>query len=66
MESYHKKKIGSIPKDSSGGSSIRKGLVVCNGGTAESGLVGDVTGNSVSDPVRMTAGKELVTDVVVL
>ena len=62
MESYHKKKIGSIPKDSTGGSSIRKGMVVFNGGTSETGLVGDVTGNCVSVPVRMTAGKELVTD----
>ncbi|MCS3085352.1 hypothetical protein NXW09_29125 [Bacteroides ovatus] len=33
-----------------------------NGGTSETGLVGDVTGNCVSVPVRMTAGKELVTD----
>ena len=41
MESYHKKKIGSIPKDSTGGSSIRKGMVVFNGGTSETGLVGD-------------------------
>ena len=56
MESYHKKKIGSIPKDSTGGSSIRKGMVVFNGGTSETGLVGDVTGNCVSVPVRMTAG----------
>lgn len=48
MESYHKKKIGSIPKDSTGGSSIRKGMVVFNGGTSETGLVGDVTGNCVS------------------
>ena len=62
MESYHKKKIGSIPKDSTGGSSIRKGMVVFNGGTSETGLVGDVTGNCVSVPVRMTAGRELVTD----
>ena len=52
MESYHKKKIGSIPKDSTGGSSIRKGMVVFNGGTSETGLVGDVTGNCVSVPVR--------------
>ena len=59
MESYHKKKIGSIPKDSTGGSSIRKGMVVFNGGTSETGLVGDVTGNCVSVPVRMTAGREL-------
>ena len=62
MDSYHKKKIGSIPKDSTGGSSIRKGMVVFNGGTSETGLVGDVTGNCVSVPVRMTAGRELVTD----
>ena len=57
-----RRKIGSIPKDSTGGSSIRKGMVVFNGGTSETGLVGDVTGNCVSVPVRMTAGRELVTD----
>ena len=62
MESYHKKKIGSIPKDSTVGSSIRMGMGVFNGGTAETGLVGEVTGNCVAVPVRMTAGKELVTD----
>lgn len=55
MESYHKKKIGSIPKDSTGGSSIRKGMVVFNGGTSETGLVGDVTGNCVS--VEQQAGQ---------
>ncbi len=37
-------------------------MVVFNGGTSETGLVGDVTGNCVSVPVRMTAGRELVTD----
>ena len=62
MEPYHKKKIGNIPKDSAGGASIRKGMVVFNGGTSETGLVGDVTGNCVSVPVRMTAGRKLVTD----
>ena len=62
MKPYHKKKIENIPKGSADSSSIRKGMVVFNGGTSETGLVGDVTGNCVSVPVRMTAGRKLVTD----
>ena len=57
-----RRKSGVFRKNSTGGSSIRKGMVVFNGGTSETGLVGDVTGNCVSVPVRMTAGRELVTD----
>ena len=34
----------------------------CQRWDIETGLVGDVTGNCVSVPVRMTAGRELVTD----
>lgn len=62
MEPYHKKKIGSIPKDCTGGSSIRKGMDVFNGGTSETGLAEDIMCDCVSVPVRMTTDRKPVAE----
>ena len=62
MKPYRRKDIRNIP----GELSISKGLAVFNEATLETGLVGDVSGECISVPVRVTADKQLLTDDVVM
>ena len=62
MKPYRRKDIRNIP----GELSISKGLAVFNEATLETGLVGDVSGECISVPVRVAADKQLLTDDVVM
>lgn len=62
MKPYRRKDIRNIP----GKLCISKGVVVFNEATLETGLVGDVSGECISVPVRVTADRQLLTDDVVM
>lgn len=55
MKPYRRKDIKNIP----GKLCISKGVVVFNEATLETGLVGNVSGECISVPVRVTADKQL-------
>ena len=62
MKPYRRKDIKNIP----GKLCISKGVVVFNEATLETGLVGNVSGECISVPVRVTADKQLFTDDVIM
>lgn len=66
MKPYHKKQIRHILKNGTNGFPISKGMVVFNETTLETGLVGGVSGECISVPVRMTAARKLLIDDVVM